>query len=515
MPDNTRTRKVALNAGVALACQFASLLFAFINRYVFIHTLGNEYLGVRGLFSSVLLILSFAELGIGNAIIFSMYKPLATGDKEKIKSLMALYQKAYRIIGLVVAVAGLAMVPFLNFLVTDAPDITENIALLYLLYLADTVVSYFFIYKRSIIIADQRSYVTTLYSQATGLGLCIAQIAILLITRNFILYLVLQILATLVNNVLTSWKADRDYPYLKKEKAAPLEPAERKHIFKNVRALVMYKFGTVVLTGTDNILIARLINLDMVGLTSNYLLLIATLKTVISKLMEAVTASIGNVNAVESAATKKSVFDKMFFITAWIHGFLSVGMLLLFQEFISLWLGADFVLAFPVVVAMVLHFYELGVHQPAYTYRITLGYFVQGQAAPVLAAVLNIILSILLGLRFGVAGIFFATSIARFFTLGIVDPVLIYRNSFGVSPWVYYGRYFAYIGLFAALYFLLFWVVGLVTVSGVTGFVLRGVIITVLFNGIMLLLLGRTSTFRELWQMAKGLIRHKQAGRKG
>jgi hypothetical protein len=207
--------------------------------------------------------------------------------------------------------------------------------------------------------------------------------------------------------------------------------------------------------------------------------------------------------------TQKSVFDKLFLIAAWVFGFCGVGMLLLFQDFVALWLGAGSLLDFPVVLAIVLHFYVQGVHKPAHIYRTTLGYFRQGRVAPLLAAAVNVIVSIWLGIYFGAAGIFFATSIARFFTIGIVDPVLIYRNCFGKNPMRYYARYFAYLALFAALYFLCGWLIGLVTAGGVWGFALKCLIVTAGFNGAMLLVVGPTRNFRELWGMAAGLVKRK------
>ncbi len=509
MGNNIRTRKVAINAGVGLACHLANLLFAFINRYAFVAVLGTEYLGVKGLFTNVLTLLSLAELGMSSAIVFSLYKPLALGETEKIKTLMALYAKAFRTIGLVVAGAGLAFMPFLGILFSAPPDIPENIHLLFFLYLANSSLSYFFASRRNLIVADQRSYVNTLYNQGIGLGLCLGQIAILYLTGNFVLYLVLQIAATILDNLLIARRAGKDYPYLNEKDVKPLPPEEKQEIAKSVKALVLYKLGGVIMSGTDNIIITRLVGLAVVGLCDNYTLIITTVKGLLNQILNAFVASVGHSNAVESAESKKSIFDKLFLITAWIFGYLSIGMLLMFQEFIGLWLGGQYTLPYAVVLATVLYFYISGAHHPATTYRTTLGYFVQGRFAPLASALLNIVLSIAMGLRFGTAGILFATTIAFTLTFGIVDPVLIYRNCFSMNPVWYYVRYFAFFALFAGLYLASYWLLSFIALPGILGFLLRGAAFTLFFNAAMLLVFSRTRHFREVLQMALSLVKRK------
>lgn len=167
MKNQSRTKNVTINSLVSLLCQVLNLFLNFLTRTVFIKILGAEYLGVNGLFTNILTILSFAELGIGNAIVFNLYKPLAQNDKKKISSLMLLYKKAYTIIGLFVLGAGVLVTPFLDVIIKTKPNISENISLLYILFLLNTVVSYFFVYKKNIIIADQKNYITLIVTQGT------------------------------------------------------------------------------------------------------------------------------------------------------------------------------------------------------------------------------------------------------------------------------------------------------------------------------------------------------------
>ena len=455
------------------------------------------------------MILSFAELGIGNAIIYSMYKPLAIDDKEKIKSLMALYAKAYNLIGIFIFVAGLLVIPFMDYIIKDAPNIKENLNFIYLLFLANTTISYFFVYKKSIIIADQKSYIVSLYQQAFHIIQVLAQIVFLLLTHEYILFLVIQIVCTLLNNIITAKKADRMFPYLRVGKPRPLDKEERKSIFTNVRALFLYKFGSVVLNGTDNIIISALIGVIAVGLSSNYLLVLSAFQMISGQIMNAFTASVGNLNAIGDTSNKERVFNRIFFVSAWMYGFFAVGLYMFLNPFIDLWLGEEFILSQGVIFAIVLHFYINAVHFTAYTYRITMGLFVQGRLAPLAAAIINIILSLWLGKTIGLMGIFLATSVARFFTTGIVDPVLVYRRGFNKNPIHYYIRYFSYLSIFILLYFVLSFIISWIKIDGFIGFFVQVGIVTVLFNGILVLLFRKTEDFKEIKTVLTAIIRKR------
>lgn len=502
----SRTKSVSINMVIALACQAMGLLLNFAIRTVLIKTLGADYLGVNGLFTNILTILSFAELGIGNAIVFSMYKPLAENDTEKIASLMKLYKKTYTIIGIIIAVVGLAVTPFLTFIIKEEPSVSENLYLLYILFLANTVGSYFFVYKKSIISADQKNYIVLMITEIVHLVQTIAQIVLLIITRNFIVYLALQIAFTLVGNVIASIIADRLYPYLRK-KAKPLIKNETKTIFSNVKSLSVYKFGSVILNGTDNILLSAMVGVTEVGLASNYVLLNTSCNAILSKIAEAFTASVGNLNVYDDKKRQYNVFNKLLFITVWLYGFASVGLIAVAPSFISAWIGREYLIDNITAIAIVVGFYVQGAHFAAYTYRTTLGYFKQGMVSPIIAAVLNIILSIALCKWIGMAGIFIATPISRFLTTGIIDPHLIYKRTFGKSPIVYHLKYFGYLALIIAIGALSYYLTSIISISGWLGVIVNIIVVTAVFNLIMLLIFLPTKMFRELVGSAKSMLK--------
>lgn len=510
----SRTQNVAKNAVISLLCQFFNILIQFVGRSVFIYVLGKEYLGVNGLFTNILTMLSFAELGIGSAMIFSMYKPLSIGDTEKLKSIMALYRKAYCIIGLAVAGIGLCVIPFLDVIVGETPDIPENIVLLYLLFLLNSTISYFFVYKKSIITADQKLYVVDIYQQITGFIQVAAQCAVLLLTGNYILFLLIQIACTLLNNIWTAHKANKMYPYLK-EKAEPLPKEESRTIFKNVKDLALYKFGSAILNGTDNLIISTMFSVISVGLVSNYVMITNLFTSILSKITNAFTASVGNLNAQSEPKKQHEVFVKIFFLSVWLFGFASCGMMLFLNDVIELWVGADYVLDPLVVFALVLSFYVSSVQFATYTFRTTLGLFRQGRFAPVIAAIVNIVFSILLGWVMGLSGIFFATAISRFFVISTIDAILIYKYGFHKSPKSYYGMYLGFLALIAGIYGITYLLLELIPLGGILGLILKTAITTVVYNGGFWLVFGRTKMFIELKQSFISLLKKKRKAVKG
>ena len=211
----SRTKNSAKNLGTGVIVQVINILMEFIVRTIFIKILGKEYLGINGLFTNILTMLSFAELGIGTAIIFNMYKPVAENDKNKIRALMQLYKKSYNIIGVVVFALGICVIPFMKYIVKEAPTIKESIILIYILFLLNTSVSYFFTYKKSIISAHQKQSIINNIDSVFYLVRSILEIIFLIITKNYIVFLIIKIVSTLSENFIISMKANKMYPYLK------------------------------------------------------------------------------------------------------------------------------------------------------------------------------------------------------------------------------------------------------------------------------------------------------------
>lgn len=496
--NKSRTDNVSRNVSYSLVCQVLVLVLSFICRTVFVRTLGAEYLGISGLFTNILTVLSFAELGIGDAIIFSLYKPIATGETEKIKSLMQFYKKAYRVIGLTILTVGLAALPFLDKIMAQKPHVDGNVSLIYILFLINIVISYFYIYKQTLITAHQKNYIVTVKNTMCIIVMYVVQIVLLITTHNYILYLIAQILNTLITNLILSKRADKEFPYLREKNVKKLEKRETSKIFTNVKALILYKFGSVVLNGTDNILISMFIGLKDVGVTSNYLLVVNAFEMVLQKVKSGFVASVGNLNTLESKEKQEAVFNKIFLIFAWCYGFAGLEFLCVGNDFVNLWVGKGYTVSQLTLFALVLNFYVIGVHSVSFMYRTTLGLFKQGQYSPVIATVMNIILSIILSKYLGLAGILLATPIARMLGMGIVDPVLIYRKAFKKNPLNYYFMYVKYLGIFAIIYFAAKVILPMITLTSWLAFFVKAFVVAALYVFIMLLLFRKNKMFKEI-----------------
>ena len=255
MSKRSRTEYSLINIMVGMGGYFFNTILGFICRMVFVKCLPAEYLGINGLFTNILSMLSLAELGIGTAIVYALYKPLAENNEEKIASLMQFYGKAYRVIGCVVGVVGLALLPFLHSLIGETPGIKENIYLIYAVYLFNTCLTYFFSYRASLLTAAQRNYVQLGISYLITTIQSGAQIFALLITREYFLYLGIQTLGTLIFNIVISKKTIKDYPYIEKKDIKPLEKEEKISLSKNIKALTVSKISELLVNSTDNIII--------------------------------------------------------------------------------------------------------------------------------------------------------------------------------------------------------------------------------------------------------------------
>ena len=270
--------------------QIVNKIMQFIVRTVFIKMLNSEYLGINGLFTNILTILSFAELGVGTAIVYSMYKPIAEDNKKKINSLMKLYKKSYNYIGITIFILGLFVLPFLNKIVGNVNNVKESLSIIYILFLINSASSYFFSYKKSIIIAHQKQNIIDIFDSVFYLVKSMIEVIALIVFKNFIVYIVIGIIATLAENICISKKADKLYPFLLNKESDDLSKNEKSKIFSNVKSLVIYKFGGIIMNGTDNILISYLINVSTVGLCSNYIMIISAIKSILSNALNGITA---------------------------------------------------------------------------------------------------------------------------------------------------------------------------------------------------------------------------------
>ena len=416
-------------------------LLRFVSRIIFIRVLSDVYLGVNGLLSNVLGLLALSELGISTAISYSLYRPLSDNNIDKIKSLMNFYQKAYRIIAVVVLILGLVLLPFLPWFIKDTKGI-DNLNFIYLIFLANMVIGYLFSYKRTLITADQKNYkimpIVMFYSFLTT----VLQISVLLIFKNYIIYLLMQSLCIVLENLTVNHYINKQYPYLKDNlKDNKLDKDEFKEITTNVKALMFHKAGTYVLSASDNIIISKFIGIVMVGIYSNYVLIVNMINSFITVLINNVTASFGNLIAKDNAKKSLEVFDEMNLVCFILYGGASVCFINLFNPFIDLVFGEKFVLPMFVVFLISFNNFLVGMNLAPITIQSAAGLYNNDRFVPLIQSAVNIILSVVLALKIGIAGVLLGTLISQFIPF-IVKPIIAYKHVFKEKVSIYFKEEF-------------------------------------------------------------------------
>lgn len=507
MRENSRIINSIKNVGVGTLLQLLALFLSFITRSIFVKLLGIEYLSVDGLFSNILTILNFTELGIGSAIIFSLYKPIAERDYSKIGALMNLFRTAYRYIAVTISVLGVLVIPLLDVIITDVPDVKDSITLLYVLFLVNTICSYVFGYKKSLLIADQKNYVVLIIYQCIHTVQIISQIIILYLTRNYILFLSVMIVCTLLNNIISTLYVNRKYGWLNLKINEKLDVNDKKSIFSNIKAIILYKLGGVVLNGTNNIVISTAIRTTLVGFCANYTLIINALTTVINQGIAGLTASIGNYNVDANPIENERIFKQLDFMSFWILSFICVALGVFMNDFIVLWLGRDYILDNVFVWVMILSFYVLMINSIPSSFRTAMGLFQKAKFYPMIAAIINLTLSILFAKWIGIVGVFIANIVSRFLCFTLVDTNLIYRYGFKISSLSYYVRYVVRI-LFMIVTCLAFVVLFMsVHIDGWGGLITKAGLFTVLYNLLFLLLFWRNESFKLLREKICSIVK--------
>lgn len=439
-----RTLNSLKNFSTGIATTLINTLLNFISRTIFISILGSSYLGVNGLLSNLLSMLSLAELGIGSAINFSLYKPIAEKDNKKIAILMNLYKKAYRIIGLFVFISGLIMMLFLDVLIKN-PGNVENLRLIFLIYVINTSSSYFITYKVTLINADQKEYKLVFINIAFNIATHILQITSLLVSKNYIIYLLTNMLVLFIQRVYVNQKVTKLYPLLNQKVNDKLPKNELKIIIKNVKAMIVQKIGDYCINGTDNIIISSFISVAIVGVYSNYAMIISMVNTFIMMFFNSITASMGNLIATEDDDKKLDVFEKLNFIGFWIYGIASICLYNLLNPFIELWLGEEFLISQSILAVVILNYYLTGMRAPVNVVKSSAGLYDEDKFVPIIQSIVNLVVSIILVQKLGLVGVFIGTLASSLIFPCWYRPYIIYKFVFKKSTKDYYKAYILYL----------------------------------------------------------------------
>ena len=504
----SRVKSATRNIAFGYVGQIATALMSFILRTVFIMHLNEDLLGINSTYGNILSLLNMAELGIGTALNFSLYGPVARGEKEKIKSYMQLYRKAYFIIACVVAAVGLLLTPFLQYFKLRSPENTtvRELTIYYLIFLFNTVSSYFVAYKYSLINAEQKNYIQTNIITITKVIVVFLQIIVVIVTKNFLLYLLTDAVVQLIQKVFVSKFLDKMYPYLKEKNVEKLSKEESDEVWKKTKALVFHKVGDVARLQTDALIISTFVEVAMAGVVDNYNMVISTVSNFVNIIFNSVISSFGNLIATESKEKQFSMFKVYRFFASWIYGFSCVGFMVLLTPLIRIWLGDHWILTSAAVYCILIDYYFKGDRIVLSNYKTAAGVFEPDKYLALIQGAVNLVISIVLvQTPLGITGIYIGTIVSGLIA-NFTKPVIIYKECFDMKAGSYFVDTMKYL---ASLVFVLV-VSQLISVKvlanlNILTFILMAIIITVLFNGVYFVLYGRSEEFKYL----TGKVREK------
>ncbi len=502
------------NTAVGVISQFIFSLTELITYKVFVTTMTDQYLGARGLFSSILEFLSLAELGIGTVLVYSMYKPIAEKDERKLMALTQFYRKAYYLIGGMIFGAGVCLIPFLSFFV-DNIDAVPYARTIYFLYLLNSSLSYLLVYKQSILNADQKNYIINSYCAAFNVVQCIGQITILVMTKNFFLYLIIQIICTLGRNFFISKTAEKLYPFFKLKEKIELGKDERRGIYKNVIAMFQHRVGGTVLNSTDNLLISKFIGLTFCGFYNTFKMIIRVMNSFLNQFFNAMISSVGNLTVSESKETSYCTFKYLHFLSFWVYTFCTIGFVELANPVILVVFGDDkYTFGFPTVLMIGLNFYVVGIRKVPLTFKEAMGLLWHDRHKPIIEAVLNVIVSIALIPSMGIAGILMGTIVSMVLTSLWVEPYVLFKHGFRMSSVEFWRKNMIYFMFSGAMIALVHYIDSLFILTGwLDVFAKLGVCIVVP-NVIIGVCFSFTGEFKELFSVLIGMLSNKLRAKK-
>lgn len=507
--ENSRTKKVVLNAISSVVQQVIVVLVGFVNRKIFLVTIGVAYLGVNGLFSNILSLLAMSELGVGTAIIYSLYKPLAEGKEDEVCKLMNFYKQAYRLIAMAIVAIGVIICMFLGVFINinESGFTLKELQIIFLLYLLQTASTYLFSYKRSLFFADQKAYITSYIDTGFKVFISIATAVIMVVTKNFYLYLILTIILNLINNAAISFYADKRYPYIKRK--LKLETEKVRKIFGNIKNIFIHKVASTAITSTDNILISKFVGIAVVGLYSNYQLVIDSVSNIMRRILQSIQASVGNLLATEDTERAEEILYQATLVAHLIASFSSVALSCLVQDFIILVFGQEYTLEFSIVFISIFSFMLVLMKEPLYQFVSVSGLFKEDRTNAIIGMILNLGISLILVIRIGLAGVFLGTVISSIITF-ILKINFFYSKFLRKSAMKYHIVISGYIIISFAEIAITSWLCSCLIIENTyINFLFKMGMCVLIPNLINILLFWRQKDFQKLVQRGKGFLKKR------
>ena len=495
--NQSRTKKTVKNTISGILNKLISIIMPFVTRTVIIHSLGMDYAGLNGLFSSILQVLNLAELGISTAVVWCMYKPMASNDTELLCALVKYIRKLYHIIGCIIAIVGLCLIPFLSYLIRgDIPN-DLNLTIMYCMYLLYTVIGYFFYaYKSTLLNAGQNIGIISNINSGIIFFQSIAQILAIVIFKSYYMYLAMMPIFALVNNMWISFAVKKLYPDILCRNELPSSTKE--DISTHVKGLFVTRICNTTRNALDGIFISAFIGLTTVAIYGNYYYIMFAVTGILNAVTTAMTASVGNSIVTESV--EKNFYDmrRFNFIFNWIVGFCTCCLLTMYQPFMKIWTGVNGLFPFHIVIIFCLYFYFLNIGSIRAVYHDAAGLWWEARYRAIFEAVLNLILNFILTQTLGVFGTVLGTLVSLIFINYMYGAQIVFKYYFkGFSAKIYFSDNLKYFIVSIIGCFVSYFVYNKIVNDGVFGLICGFLVSMILFNGIYYLSFCRTALFKD------------------
>lgn len=509
MKKKSRISNSIRNSLIALGGQLTIMISQFVIQTVFVKTLGANYIGANGLFSNLLSFLSFADLGVGTAITYSLYKPLAQKNEEEISAVMNLFRRLYTIIGLIILTAGLILAVFIPNLINKNSTI-PNVQGMFILYLLNSVISYFFTYKRTLLIADQQSYVDSVNRMVFTFIQTVVQIVFLITTQEYITYLIIQITFTFLSNLSISMQADKRYTFLSRYRTVKTGPTVIRKLKKNAAGAVFSNIGSIAAYGTDNILVSKFLGLHAVGIYSSYMLVFNAVQNIVNQVSYAIVASIADLANSSSQGREEKVFYEYMYLISFVAFSLSTSIYMVIQGFVTIWLGSEYHLAQTTVFLIVLNWNINLLRRTLIGFMQVHGLYWETRWKSILESTVNLFVGLFLLNYFhlGISSVVIGTLSANIFINMWWEPLITLKNGVKTQYLKYYVKYFKYLAFcFVSLTVVYqFHHIGLFQFHSILGFLIVGVISFICSSVSFVILTFRTDEFKYYLQIVRKRI---------
>lgn len=505
-----RTENSAKSAVTSIIMNFFYIIFGVVTQSIFIKKLGNEILGINGLFNNIISMLSIVELGIGSAIIYKLYKPLYDNDLKKVNALMNYYKNAYRIISLIVLIVGLLIIPFLPSIIGNI-TVNINIYFIYLLFLFDACISYLLVYKKSIVQADQKNYIVNIIHLFYLLIMNIAQIIALYTYKSFSIYIFIRIFSKLLENITISIYADINYKEMLSNKYLKIDKDSRNDITKKIKALFFHKIAAYIVSGTDSIIISKFLGIVYVGLYSNYLFIINSVTTLFGQVFTSITGSVGNLLVENNKNKNFEIYKKLSFLNFTIYSFATISIYLLTDSFIEAWIGKEYIISESFLIAISVYFYLRGMRSSISVFKDAAGIFYEDRFIPIIEAITNLVTSIILVKYFGLLGVILGTIISTLVLFIISYPKYIYNPLFNRKGFLYIIEQIKY-GIVLVIMLSISHIIkaNINLINPLIELIILGLLSVGIFSIIFLLFYGRSDLFKYYINLIKSNFTKKE-----